>query len=233
MCLEGGCGVCIVAVSAVHPLTKKKVLFSVNSVSPLSLFLTTRLFENRDFQCLVSIFSCNGWTIETIEGIGNKLRGYHPLQKILAAYNGTQCGFCTQGWVMNMYTLYERGTFTMQDVENYFGSNLCRCTGYRSILTAFKSLASDADSAIVGEYPDIEDFEQCIKSDNRCQKQCNKLCSKMFSPPIPAALSNSKWFKVYSVREIFDVFGQNPNRTYMLVAGNTARGNYIHDLYLR
>lgn len=235
MCLEGGCGVCIVAVSAVHPLTNRKVLFCVNSVSLTFIsncFHVTSLFGYRNLQCLVSIFSCNGWTIETIEGIGNKQQGYHPLQKILAAYNGTQCGFCTQGWVMNMYTLYERGTFTMQDVENYFGSNLCRCTGYRSILTAFKSLASDADSGIVGEYPDIEDFEKCIKSDNRCQKQCNKLCSKMFSPPMPPAPSNSKWFKVYSVREIFDVFGQNPNRTYMLVAGNTARGKYIHSLYL-
>lgn len=130
-----------------------------------------------------------------------------------------------------MYTLYERGNFTMQDVENNFGSNLCRCTGYRSILTAFKTLAVDADKKILGECPDIEEYSA---SKGRCFENCNRVCNKAIMPPISSVSGNSSWFEVYSINEIFDVLRRIPNSTYMLIAGNTARGrydNYVCDAY--
>ncbi|KAF2904753.1 hypothetical protein ILUMI_01423 [Ignelater luminosus] len=209
MCLEGGCGACVVSVTTKHPVTKRTITFAVNS-------------------CLVSVYSCEGWHIQTVDGIGNNQIGYHPVQKVLAEFNGTQCGFCSPGMVMNMYALYEsNNNLTMKEVETSFGGNMCRCTGYRPILTAFKSLAKDADKEILGEYPDIEDLNVCDTAN--CQRICQTMCKrKSVSTALHLSSSNSKWFKVFSINEIFDVLKANPNKSYQLVAGNTARGVY-HD----
>ncbi|MBE2998925.1 molybdopterin-dependent oxidoreductase [Nocardiopsis sp. HNM0947] len=75
----------------------------------------------------------------------------NPVAHRLAANNGTQCGFCTPGFVMNMTEyLVNHPRATKADIEHALDGNLCRCTGYRSILTGMKTFAedwSDADEA--------------------------------------------------------------------------------------
>ncbi|CAG9763262.1 unnamed protein product [Ceutorhynchus assimilis] len=200
MCLEGGCGACIVAVEVLEADGTKKV-FAVNS-------------------CLVSIFSCHGWKILTNEGIGNPLIGYHAIQKLLVENNGTQCGFCSCGMVMSMYALHESGPKTRAEIENSFGSNLCRCTGYRPILTAFKKLASDSDDII--EIDDVEDVGLCSKT--KCASKCQQICKKT---PVYFDLEPAKWMKVYKLVDLLEILRTTGNRLYMLVAGNTSRGVYL------
>ncbi|CAK9818034.1 Indole-3-acetaldehyde oxidase [Anthophora plagiata] len=206
MCYEGGCGACIVSVEV------KGETMSVNS-------------------CLVPILICNGWAIKTIEGIGNKKEGYHTLQTALAGKNGSQCGYCSPGMIMNMYSLMQGKQLTMKEIENSFGSNICRCTGYRPILDTFKSYASDAPKEMVEDIHAIEELfkiQTCPKNSLPCQNDCNgcHALSQTTENKINMKLDGSEFHKVLSVDDLFTVFEKNPNVNYILHGGNTAQGVY-------
>ncbi|KAM3958764.1 uncharacterized protein ACR2FA_007169 [Aphomia sociella] len=208
MCKEGGCGACIVAVSAPTQHGQKHT-FSVNS-------------------CLVSITSCQDWDVKTIEGIGNRGSGYHPVQRTLAEYNGTQCGYCSPGWVMSMYSLLESNKYdlTEYEVENSLGSNTCRCTGYRPILDAFKSFAKDAPKP---KLEDIEDLKLCKNKDN-CDHTCDKSWCFINADETDGTIKKIHlkddriWYRITQLHDIFDILDNEGHDSYMLVNGNTGRG---------
>ncbi|XP_062708343.1 xanthine dehydrogenase isoform X1 [Aedes albopictus] len=219
MCLEGGCGACVVNVNGLHPVTKEKASWAVNS-------------------CLFPVFSCHGMDILTIEGIGGKKDGYHPTQQRLAHFNGTQCGYCSPGMVMNMYSLLEakKGQVSMKEIENSFGGNICRCTGYRPILDAFKSLAVDADEKLVKACQDIEDLPKvCPKTGSACAGKCSSSEPKVTNKrPVRMVFGDgTEWHKVYNINDIFTIFEQIGEKPYMLVAGNTAHGVYRRSEHLQ
>ncbi|XP_021929641.1 indole-3-acetaldehyde oxidase-like [Zootermopsis nevadensis] len=233
MCHEGGCGSCIVAVRSQNAFTKEKSTYAVNS-------------------CLVRVHACHGWAIKTIEGIGNKKTGYNILQTRLAQMNGTQCGYCSPGMVMNMYSLKNDKAVNMQELENSFGGNICRCTGYRSILEAFKSVAVDAPPQLKNKVEDIEELHKmksCPNSGMTCSWNSNddygeddgddsnedfvhvnvhgaEIEQSPKLSRIHLNLKNAQWFKVTNTKEIFEIFDKVGNVPYVLVGGNTARGVY-------
>ncbi|CAH0755277.1 unnamed protein product [Diatraea saccharalis] len=215
MCKEGGCGACIVAV-----VRKNSTIMAVNS-------------------CMVSVLSCLNWEITTIEEIGNRKKGYHPIQTTLAAYSGSQCGHCSPGWVMAMYSLKEsKKSLDMLEIEKSFASNVCRCTGYRPILEAFKTFASDAPKP---QDIDIEDLGICQKLQSVCNlRVCHIdewyiITEKEVEAQTKKIILNdgSIWFRVEELNEIFDVFNTQGITDYMLVAGNTAKGAYPIQRYPR
>jgi xanthine dehydrogenase/oxidase len=76
------------------------------------------------------LYSCDGLKLTTVEGLGNKTKGFHPIQKTLADFNGSQCGWCSSGMVMNMYSLlFKNPKPTKAEIEASFDGNICRCTG--------------------------------------------------------------------------------------------------------
>ncbi|XP_035789867.1 xanthine dehydrogenase-like [Anopheles albimanus] len=220
MCLEGGCGVCIVHIEGTHPVTRKRTAFSVNS-------------------CLFSVFSCHGMDVRTVEGLGSKMAGYHPVQERLAQMNGTQCGFCSPSMVMSMYSLLEQnnGAVTMEEIENALGGNICRCTGYRPILDAFKTFAVDAparaarSSAAAGQCEtDIEELPRSCASGSEppCSaRTCFDQCVSVRCP------DNRQWYRVRTVDEVFEIVAPLELDTFMLVAGNTGHGVYRRAQNLR
>ncbi|CAH0550009.1 unnamed protein product [Brassicogethes aeneus] len=185
MCLEGGCGACIVTAEFTDQITNQLKVIAVNS-------------------CLVSLYSLHDWKIYTIEGIGNKKVGFHAIQKALAEGNGTQCGYCSPGMVMNMYSLVQAGgKLTEERIEDSFAGNICRCTGYRPILESFKKFATT----------DIEDLTPC---------KLNRVTNKK---SLHFSNETSKWIKVYNLEDLIEKLS-GTTETYMLVAGNTAKGVY-------
>lgn len=94
--------------------------------------------------CLAPLCSVEGCHVVTVEGIGSIAKGLHPVQQRVADFHGSQCGFCTPGIVMALYTFFRNNpNATQHEVEESMDGNLCRCTGYRPILDGAKSLASD------------------------------------------------------------------------------------------
>lgn len=126
---------------------------------------------------------------------------------------------------MNMYPMYEKNSLTMKNVEDSFGGNICRCTGYRPILEAFKSLAKDAPQGLKCNSADVEDLPLCKKG--VCERRCKRRLLEVYREgALSYKLEKSKWVKVFTVNEILDVLKENPEASYMLVGGNTASGNF-------
>ncbi|XP_013100957.2 uncharacterized protein LOC106082773 [Stomoxys calcitrans] len=214
MCLEGGCGACVVSIKGKNPATGEIKTWSANS-------------------CLALLNTCGSWEITTSEGIGNQLDGYHPIQKRMAKLNASQCGYCTPGFVMNMYSLLESkgGQASMEEIENAFSGNICRCTGYRPILDAMKSFACDSNIRLPAECNDIEDLvgKKCPKSDSGalCSGQCHK--------PKPLRYADgSFWSWPQNLKELIHMLSQIPaDEEYMLVGGNTAHGVYRRSEHIK
>ncbi|KAJ1965923.1 hypothetical protein GGI12_000444 [Dipsacomyces acuminosporus] len=124
-CGEGGCGACTVMISRYDTDLDKIIHSSVNA-------------------CLCPLYTCDGKHIITVEGLGTAEKP-HPVQERIALLHGSQCGFCTPGFVMSLYTLLRNNPNpTELEIEECFDGNLCRCTGYRPILDAAKTFADQA-----------------------------------------------------------------------------------------
>ncbi|CAH1102357.1 unnamed protein product [Psylliodes chrysocephalus] len=124
-CGEGGCGACTVMVSKFDRTKKQVIHIPVNA-------------------CLAPICAMHGLAVTTVEGIGSTKTKLHPVQERIAKSHGSQCGFCTPGIVMSMYTLLRNSPKpSMKDMEVAFQGNLCRCTGYRPIIEAYKTFTEE------------------------------------------------------------------------------------------
>lgn len=116
-CAEGDCGACTVVVA---DLDGPQVRFrSVNS-------------------CIQFLPTLNGkalYTVESLKKLGKN--GLHPVQQAMVDCHGSQCGFCTPGFVMSLFALYRNNAGpTRAEIDDALSGNLCRCTGYRPIIRA-------------------------------------------------------------------------------------------------
>lgn len=94
--------------------------------------------------CLVLAADADGAEVRTIEGIARS-GDLHPLQQAFLDHGAVQCGYCTPGLVVAAtHLLGEHPTPSLDDVREALAGNLCRCTGYGSVLRAVEASILEA-----------------------------------------------------------------------------------------
>ena len=125
-CAEGGCGACTIVLGE---LKKNNIIYkAINS-------------------CIAFVPSLEGKQLLIIEDLLSKKGSLHPVQNAMVKYHGSQCGFCTPGFVMSLFAMYKNySLYNDKVIEDSIAGNLCRCTGYRPIIDAAKSLNNNKQS---------------------------------------------------------------------------------------
>ncbi|MDQ4120067.1 MAG: xanthine dehydrogenase small subunit [Acidobacteriota bacterium] len=172
-CGDGDCGACTVALIGESP-QGLPCFQAVNS-------------------CLIPLGAVSGREIVTVEGIGNGKP--HPVQAAMIETGGSQCGYCTPGFIMSMFAAYYDGEITDAAIEG----NLCRCTGYLPIRRAAQRLRKTKDR-----------FSEKLKGINQ------KTDSFGFET------SRQKFYRPTTLAEALDLLQKFPNA--VLVAGATDLG---------
>jgi xanthine dehydrogenase small subunit len=123
-CAEGGCGACTVVLGE---LNNNKIIYkSINA-------------------CISFLPILNGKQLILIEDLVFKNKP-HMVQEALIKFHGSQCGFCTPGFTMSLFSLQKNyKLINNENIEEALSGNLCRCTGYRPIIDAAKSLNNKKD----------------------------------------------------------------------------------------
>ena len=92
--------------------------------------------------CLIFAAQLDGTEIRTVESLGT-VDKMHPIQEAFWEKHGLQCGFCTPGMLMSAVELLERNPSpTIEAIREAISSNLCRCTGYQTIVEALQDAAT-------------------------------------------------------------------------------------------
>lgn len=91
--------------------------------------------------CILFLPQLHGKAVRTVEGISGPDGQMHPVQAAMVTHHGSQCGFCTPGFVVSMAVAHLNGAL---DHDDQLAGNLCRCTGYAPIIRAAEAASGEA-----------------------------------------------------------------------------------------
>jgi carbon-monoxide dehydrogenase small subunit len=102
--------------------------------------------------CTLLAVQTDGAEILTLEGL-NDPQGLDHVQQLFQQQHALQCGYCTPGWLMTVYSMIKRSIHPDSDeVSQYLSGHICRCTGYRNIWTAVRrALGAASDETLSGK----------------------------------------------------------------------------------
>ncbi len=202
-CAEGDCGACSV-VLVERDAAGQPGYRAVNS-------------------CLLPVCLLAGREVISVEGVGCSAK-MHPVQRTMAEGSGSQCGYCTPGFICSLFEGYYRDDLhTNDDLDDQLSGNLCRCTGYRPIrdaaMEAFFCRSNGRESA------QILSGKRSEPTDVGCYK--DEFTVRMEnSTARPGAVDyecgDEKFFRPTSLAQVFELLKHNP--AARLIAGATELG---------
>ena len=202
-CAEGDCGACSVAVVE-------------RGVNGKATYRTTN-------SCLVPVCLMAGREIVSVEGVGCSTKP-HPVQRKMVEHYGSQCGYCTPGFICSLFEgFYRNDLKTGDDLDEQLAGNLCRCTGYRPIraaaIEAFSCRSRGRESAQARAGEDSEPADVgCYKDEFavRLKQGVKKLGLVRYE------FINERFFRPTSLAKLFQLLKANPDAR--LIAGATELG---------
>ena len=182
-CAEGGCGACTIVLGE---LKNNKILYkSINS-------------------CITFVPVLNGKQLILIENLTSENGKLHLVQDAMVDYHGSQCGFCTPGFVMSMFAMFKNNkSINNELINDSLSGNLCRCTGYRPIIDAAKSL----DNLSRYDHFDKDKFITL------------RLLKKITKKNIEITNNNKKYFAPKTIKELKKIL--NKVKDAKLLSGGT------------
>ena len=193
-CAEGDCGACTVVIGEL--VDDKPELKTVNA-------------------CIQFLPTLDGKALFTVENLRQEDSSLHPVQQSMVDHNGSQCGFCTPGFIMSLWNVYNQhqgtGNNTKPDqaeIRSALTGNLCRCTGYRPILEAAQKMF---DLPIV-EF-DAEKLREALSEIQR-------------NDSLAYDYKDSQFFAPKKIKQLLELKAQHPEAT--ILAGGTDVGLWVN-----
>lgn len=196
-CAEGDCGACTVVLGELE--NDALCLKSVNA-------------------CIQFVPTLHGKAIFTVEYLRQKSGDLHPAQQAMVDCHGSQCGFCTPGFVMSLWSVYNEhqkmGTVAdKEEIRSALTGNLCRCTGYRPILEAAGKMF---------ELPEVALDREGLLSELRALQATDASSGESFA----LNHNNEQFFAPKTLDELLQLKAKNQDAT--ILAGGTDIGLWIN-----
>lgn len=174
--------------------------------------------------CLTFLAALHGKQVITVEDLSQG-ECLHPAQQVLVDYHGSQCGFCTPGFVMSLFALGKNvASPATETIEQALSGNLCRCTGYRPIMDAARAMYTEP--AYLDALPDAFERNQ--------QQTLDKLRALQRAQPQlhqGAQQGAQQAFNPRTLDELAELMRAHPNAR--LVAGGTDLALEVTQLHRR
>ena len=204
-CAEGDCGACTVVVG--EAVNNRLRFRAVNA-------------------CIQFLPTLDGKILFTVESLKVAENALHPVQQSMVDYHGSQCGFCTPGFIMSMFALYKTETSINRAViDDALSGNLCRCTGYRPIIEATLKMndyqvSPDADPVVY--QPASNSAGDASTEELELIDRLKQLQRKQ---GLELKMGDSQYFAPASTDELADYYLQNPDAC--IVSGGTDVGLWV------
>jgi xanthine dehydrogenase small subunit len=198
-CAEGDCGACTVTVGELGPDGPRYRALNA---------------------CILLMGMLEGRSVTTAEHLRHVDGSLHPVQQAMVDAHGSQCGYCTPGFVMSLYTAYQGGPgAATAGIDDLLAGNLCRCTGYGPIMQAARAVQAMQD----GPHPPGEDEAR--------SRAIARLEAIAHGETVALDAAGTRFYAPATLDALADLCARHPEAT--ILSGATDVGLWITKLHRR